>query len=176
MASPNSAGISRHVQGLRDAKAAFRALPEIVRDRLLTATETTVREIARGAQARLQASPAIRTRALYNHVRWQVTKTSGRGRVGVATGATTLRVGDRKVRVKGIVVPGRGGSAKTSEGAQVVRPSRYAHLVEFGARHMKAEPFMLPAAEAQTQPFLDRCRAQGRNVERDVAKIGGRFV
>jgi HK97 gp10 family phage protein len=174
LARPNSSSaISGHIQGLREAKAAFQALPDIVRTHLLEATETTVREIARQAQANLQASPSIQTRSLYNHVKWAVTKTNGRGRVGISSGQTTITVGGKKVRVKGIVIAGRGGSASRSAGAKVIRPSRYAHLVEFGARHMPAEPFMLPAAESQKQPYIDRCRAAGPDIERAVAKIGG---
>ena len=184
MARPNNAdAIAGHVQGLREAKAAFQALPEVVRDRMLDATETTVREIVRHAQARLASSPSIRTRTLYNHVKWSVNKKNGRGKAGVATGTTTMTeranfakgvIGGRTIRVKGILVAGKGGSASTSQGAKLIRPSRYAHLVEFGARHMPAEPFMIPAAESQKQPYLDRCRAAGKHVEKDVAHIGMR--
>jgi HK97 gp10 family phage protein len=154
--------IAKHVQGLREAKAAFNALPRIVREQMLAATETTVREIARGAQARLESSPSIRTRALYNHVAWKVTPTNGRGRVGIATGTTTSVIAGVKVRVKGI----------QTAGGHVIQPTRYAHLVEHGTRHMPAEPFMLPATEAQKQPYLERCRAAGKGIEKNVAAIG----
>jgi hypothetical protein len=88
---PNNAGaIAAKIQGLREAKAAFQALPEIVRDAMLDATTTTVQMIASGAKARILASPSVQTRALYNHIAWSVTKTNGRGRVGVASGTTTV--------------------------------------------------------------------------------------
>lgn len=173
MARPNSASaIAGHIQGLREAKAAFQALPQIVRDNMLDATETTVREIARGAQARIASSPSIRTRALYDHIKWRVTKTNGRGRVGVATGTTTMVIGGRRFKVKGIITAGQGGSASKAAGATVIRPTRYAHLIEFGARQHAAEPFMLPSAESQKQPYLQRAIAAGKGIERDTAAIG----
>lgn len=173
MARPgNSAAIAGHVQGLREAKAAFQALPQIVRDNLLDATETTAREIARNAQARLLSSPSIQTRNLYNAVAWKVTKTNGRGRVGITSGQTMLsNLATRKrVTVKGIIIAGKGGGAS----GRVDRPSRRAHFVEFGTRKMPAEPFMIPAAEGQVQPYLQRCRAAGKGIEQDVAAIGMR--
>lgn len=160
-----NAALAAHIRGLKEAKAAFQQLPVVVRERMLAATETTVREIARNAQARLRSSPSIRTRALHDHIAWRVTKTNGRGRVGVSAGSTVVN----GVKVKGIITPGAGGSAAKSAGAKSVMPSRYAHLVEFGSRHMGAEPFMLPSAESQRQPYLERCRAAGRDVEKDLS-------
>lgn len=180
MARPNDAGaIANHVRGLREAKAVFQALPEVVRNRLNAATELTVREIARNAKAKVQASPSIRTRTLYDAIAWTMNTKNGRGRVGVSnvTSYANPLPGIRKnVKVKGRLIAGRGGSALTSEGARLVRPSRYAHLVEFGARHMPAEPFMIPSAEAQAQPYLERCRDRGRDIERDMANIGARYL
>lgn len=173
MARPNNAtAISGYVRGLREAKAAFQALPETVREAMLDATETTVREIARHAQARLASSPSINTRSLYNHIAWKVTKSNGRGRVGVSAGETRMVVGGRKIKLKGILVAGKGGSAHTAAGAKLIRPSRYAHLVEFGSAHMRAEPFMIPAAEAQREPYLQRAVRAGKDVERATAAIG----
>jgi hypothetical protein len=174
MARPNdSAAIAGHIQGLREAKGAFQALPEIVRHQTLGVNETTAREIARGAQARLRSSPSIQSRTLHDHVAWTINKSTGRARVGIKAGTTTIQVGTRKIRVKGIITAGRGGSASTSAGAKRVNPTRYGPKVEFGTRHMKAEPFMLPSAEAE-QPFhAQRMRATGPAIERDVARIGG---
>lgn len=180
LARPNDAGaIAGHIQGLREVKAAFQALPQIVREHLNDATELTLRELVRHAKINLERSPSIRTRALLNNVGWTLNRKSGRGKAGVSSGSTTLSnsvmggIGRSIVRVKGIVIAGRGGSALTSQGATLIRPSRYAHLVEFGTRHASAEPFMMPAAESQKQPYLERCRAQGPKIERDAARIGG---
>ena len=172
----NSAAIANYVQGLREAKAAFQALPESARDRLLTATDITLREIKRLAQAKIQASPSIRTRALFNSLAFKLNLKSGVGKVGVTSGETLMRTSStssgktRTVRIRGVIVLGKNGG---QQGARLIRPSRYAHLVEFGARHMKAEPFMMPAVEAEKGPYLDRCRAAGPLIEKDAAKIGG---
>jgi hypothetical protein len=132
---PNNAGaIAGKIQGLREAKAAFQALPEIVRDAMLAATETTVQMIANGAKARILASPSVQTRALYNHITWSVTKTNGRGRVGVASGTTTVsNLSTRtSVKVKGLIQSHVGKDGKTTH--RIVQPSRYARMVEFGYR------------------------------------------
>lgn len=162
MARPNDpTAIAGHIRGLKEAKAAFQALEPTFRERLGAATETTVREIARAAQARLLASPSIQTRNLYNAVGWSYTPTNGRGRAGIQNVTTTIRVGTRRIRVKGIVTAGTG----------VDRPARRAHFVEFGTRHMRAEPFMVPAAESQTQPYLARVKAAGKQAEHDLARM-----
>src|SRR3954471_3099512 len=109
--TPNSAAVGNYVQGLREAKAAFQAVPEVFRNRLLAATETTLSEIVRAAKARVLASPSVRTRNLYNAIGYTITKTNGRGRAGIQNVTTTINVGGRKVRVKGIVKAGAGGSA-----------------------------------------------------------------
>lgn len=175
MARPNdSTATAGYVQGLREAKAAFQALPEVTRDRLNDATRVTVQEISRLGKASVLASPSIQTRTLYNAIGWSLNEKNGRGRAGVSNITTTINLGDRKIRIKGNLVAGRGGSASIGAGAKLIRPSRYAHLVEFGARHMPAEPFMIPAAETETQPYLRRCVAAGKLIETDLAHIGSR--
>lgn len=175
MARPNnSAAIAGYVAGLKEAKAAFQALPEIASDLLNDATELTVREVVRHAQAKLQSSPSIQTRNLYNHVTWSLNRKSGRGKAGIATGSSVIsaqagHVGKSTIRVKGIVMAGKGGGAA---GGRLDKPSRRAHFVEFGTKHMKAEPFMIPAAEGQTAPFLNRCKGAGPLIEKGVAAIG----
>ena len=174
MASPNSQASAAAVQGLREAKAAFRALPEIVRARILDVRARTAFSLVRRAQANLRRSPSIRTRALHDHVDYQVTKSSGRVKAGVRTGTTTLSVNGRRLRVKGIIAAGRGGSARTLAGATRIQPTAYDHMIEFGTRHSKPEPFMIPAAEAEAPEYLARCRAAGPRIEQDMARIGVR--
>src|SRR5262245_3281913 len=156
MARPNdTAAIAGYVQGLREAKAAFQAMPAIMRDQLNAATELTLNEIVRHAKLRVAASPSIQTRALLNSIAYTLNKKSGRGKAGVTSGSTTGFfaagtgvAGELKKRtIKGVIV-GQGRSAR------LVRPSRYAHLVEFGSRHMEAEPFMMPAVESQKHAYL----------------------
>jgi HK97 gp10 family phage protein len=143
------AGLSAKIQGLREAKRAFQALPEVFRDRLLAATETTASEVVRAARARIASSPSMRTRRLYDAIGYKITKTNGRAKVGV-----------------------QNTSFPDSRGF-TDNPARRARFVEFGTAHMPAEPFMIPAAESQVQPYLTRCQAAGREAERDLA--AGRF-
>lgn len=165
MASSTNPAIAGYVRGLKEAKAAFQALPQIVRDALNTATEATAREIARNAKARVLASPSIQTRSLYDAIGWSMNKNNGRGRAGISNVTTTIRVGGKAFRIKGKVV-----------GSRLIRPSRYAHLVEFGARHMPAEPFMIPSAEIETPAYLRRCQLAGRQIEKDAAAVGARYL
>lgn len=178
MARPNDqAAIKGYIRGLSEAKAAFQALPEAMRVRSLAATEITLSEIVRHAKLRLAANPSIQTRTLYNSIAYSLNKNSNRGKAGVTNVTSTVLFAHmggitRKIRVKGIIVAGKNGSASTSQGAKVIRPGRYAHLVEFGSKHMKAEPFMIPAAKTQEGPYLDRMKVAGREVEKDLAAIG----
>ncbi|OFW37651.1 MAG: hypothetical protein A3J29_06150 [Acidobacteria bacterium RIFCSPLOWO2_12_FULL_67_14b] len=168
----NAAAIAGHVQGLRELKAAFQKLPEIVREHLNDATETSVREGARLAQANLSRSPSIDTRALYDHVGWAMNRKAGRGSFGIKRATTVFTVGGKKVRVKGLIRAGAGGSASTGAGATKDQPSRRAHFVEFGPSTMPAEPFVIPAAEAIRADYLDRCVRAGKGIERDMATVG----
>src|SRR3954468_19457828 len=103
------AGLAAKIQGLREAKAAFQALPEVFRNRLLAATETTLSEIVRAAKARVLSSPSVQTRNLYNAIGYSLTKSNGRGKAGIQNVTTTLQVNGRKIRVKGIITAGAGG-------------------------------------------------------------------
>lgn len=145
-----SAALQEHIRGMREASAKFRALPDVVRDRMLNATEVTVMEIARGAKARLERSPSIRTRALLNAVAWSISKKTGRGRAGIANAPGTTPTG------------------------RPDNPRRRAHFIEFGTVKMPAEPFMVPAADSQKLLYLDRCMREGPAIERDM--VSGRFV
>lgn len=171
-----SQALEQHVQGLREAKAAFLALPEIVRTRMNEANEVTAREIVRNAKAKVLASPSIRTRSLYNAIRYTLNKKSGRARAGIADVTTTVSnprmgfVGKQSIKIKGVIVSGRGGKP------MLVRPVRYVHLVEFGAKQMNAEPFMVPAMEAEKRPHIERCRRAGKAIETDMAAVGKRYL
>lgn len=168
---PTKAMVS--LRGLPEAKKAFKAMPEAFRDALNDATELTVREIVRNAQARIVASPSVQTRGLLNHIAWSMNYKNGRGRAGVSRGSTVITVGHAKVRVKGLVIAGKRGGAA---GGRLDIPSRRAHFVEFGTRHMPAEPFMQPAADGQREAYIQRCQAAGRKAERTLEHVGSRFL
>jgi HK97 gp10 family phage protein len=48
------------------------------------------------------------------------------------------------------------------------RPSTYWRFVEFGARGKAANPFIRTAAEAQSEPFVQRVKDAGARMERDL--------
>lgn len=168
---------SEYVRGMKAAQAAFQKMPQVMRDRLNVATDLTAREIVRVAKSRVASSPAVETRALLNNIAFTLNEKTGRGKVGVSAGSTsglfaagTGVAGElKRRRIKGVIA--------AIGNRQVKRvPSRYAHLVEFGTIHMPAEPFMIPAADAQKGPFLDRCRSAIRQGAQDLANVGSRFV
>ena len=176
MARPNNAGaISAYLDGKREAVAKFAALPPFMQEKRINVNSATAAAIAIGARQRLISSPSIQTRHLYDHVQWSINKRTGVAKVGVTAGSSMVNVrpGVRKnVRVKGILIAGRGGSALRSKGARLDVPARRAHLIEFGWSHAPAEPFMIPSTDAQKGPHLDRWRAAGRQLERDMAGLG----
>lgn len=133
------------ITGVPETKAQLARVTDVFREHLNDATETTAKEIARGAQARLQASPSVRTRHLLNAVMAKMNRRSGRARVGISSDTMTLA------------------------GGRIDIPSKRAHFVELGTVNMPAEPFMLPAAEAQQQTYLDRCARAGKLAERDLS-------
>lgn len=166
MARPNSANaIAGHIQGLREAKAAFQRLPAALREELNEATELTLKLIVSRARSRVITSPSIQTRALLNAIGYSLNKKSGRGRAGITAVTTKISVGSSKIRIKGFLVAGKGGSASTAKGARLIRPSRYAHFIEFGTRRQRAEPFMIPATEQSKAAYLSACRDAGQRLE-----------
>ena len=175
MARPNHAGaIAAHIQGMRELKAQFQRLPEVVRNIVNDETEWAVQEGARRAQAILRQSPSIQTRALHDHVGWAMHRRAGRGSFGITRATTVFTIGGTRVRVKGLVRAGAGGSARTSQGATRDQPSRRAHFIEFGARHMPAEPFIVPAAVSVKGDYLDRVVRARTRIERDMSTVGSR--
>lgn len=159
--SPNAV----KVVGLKQAQAAFQQYPALLQERFRDATRATVQAIKARAKMQILASPSVRTRSLYNHIdATEPSKKSGFAKVGVTAGSSSAFIDPVSGKFWGI--QRRGG------GSKVVTPSRYAHLVEFGSRHMAAEPFMLPAARAEQQPHLERIREAGKASEADAAKIG----
>ena len=146
------------VKGLKEARAAFKALEPAARERFGEATRVTVSEIARIAS---QKAPR-RLGHLRAAIGFSFSRKTGRGRAGIAS--------------KRIVIAGAGGSALTKHGAKVVNPAKYAKFAEFGTRRHSAQPFMIPAATSQEQPYLSRCQQAGKAIEKDVAAIGARTL
>ena len=134
------------ISGMIAARKAFQALPEATREALLSATEITAERVQFAAKQRVRRRYGF----LAKHIAKSFSKRSGFAKVGVERASET-----------------------TPQGA-VVDPSRYAHLVEFGGVRLQAYPFMIPAAEQEKGPFLDRYKRAGKTIERNVANIGMR--
>lgn len=130
--------------GVSKAIAAFKALPALVRQELGTATEDTLIALKSTAQQNVLVDTG-RTR---DAIDYTFSEKTGVGTVGV-----------RK-----ILFP-RGGAQADS--------AFIAHLIEHGTEKMEAKPFMLPAAEAQRQPYLQRCRAAGAQIEAKASRAAG---
>lgn len=139
-------------------KRAFKAVPDEIRAQASEATEATVYAVERRAQQNV----VVDTGTLRTHIGSAFSKRTGFGRVGIKSGRVALA--------------GRGGSAHTSQGARLLEPKKYAHLVEFGTSKMSARPFMLPAAEAERGPYASRLRQAGQQAERALTNIGARFL
>src|SRR5262245_22672681 len=99
------------IKGHKAAKEAFLKFPEIVREQMNEANAVTARAIQNRARLRLQNSPSIRTKTLYNAVDYKLYPKTGRAKVGISDVTA--------------VIAGSGGSALTSRGAQRVQPRRY---------------------------------------------------
>lgn len=136
------------IKGLRECRAAFKALPDITKEALVDAAEETAEQVRAGAVRRVP----VRFGFLRDHIEKKVNRKTGVARVGVTKGTAT-----------------------TPDG-KTVEPSRYSHLVEFGSVNGSAQPFMIPAAEAEREPYLNRVRKAGKEIERDTAAIGLRFL
>lgn len=141
------------VRGLRQARKAFKDIPVVTKDELNGATNETGEALLERARANLRPGHGVR----FGHLR-RALGLSRAGRFGVA------RVGIR-----------RGFDVMIQEGvgkAKLYEPTRVGHLVEFGhggPHPAPAYPFMIPAAESQRDPYLQRCRDAGRRIEQIMA-------
>jgi hypothetical protein len=158
--------------GLSQARAAFKALPVAAREDLNDATEDTAIRILAGARQRV--APHRRYGFLERYLAYSINTKTGEGKVGLPRRAAVIPGGasPSSTRTATITRRRKTGSAK---GARVIYPSKYAHLVEFGHGRGRgkssapASPFMIPAAESERQAFLQRCKRQGPQIERDLS-------
>lgn len=169
------------VSGLRAAKDAFKALPQVTRDRTNQAVEDTTQAIYRGAVRRV--APHRRYGFLQRYLDTSMNRKTGTGKVGLPRLAAVIPAGPSAGFMSRTVRAGKRrfeiiGRPTAGHGTRVVYPSKYAHLVEFGHRRGRgtsaapAYPFMIPSAEAERSKFLTRCQEAGRGIERDMAAIG----
>lgn len=140
------------------ARKAFQAVEPTLRSNIAEATETTVYAVERRATQNVAAD----TGTLRSFIGATFSKRTGFGKVGIKRGR--------------VAIAGRGGSALTKHGARVLEPQKYGPLVEFGTSKMAAQPFMIPAAEAERSNYASRINQAGRRAEQALSGIGGRFL
>jgi HK97 gp10 family phage protein len=131
------------LQGAAQLRKAFQALPEAAQLALGEATEKTAFAIA----SRARALVPVRTGALKSKINYKFSQKTGIAKVGIEKGHV---------------------------GAE--NPALYGHLVEFGhagPHPAGPHPFMIPAAEAEKDAYLQRCRDAGKRIERDLTSGGG---
>lgn len=148
--------MSVRLLGLAEGKAAIVKLPDAARQRHGEAVRMTGQQIAQAAKARVRR----RFGFLAQQISVSFSPKSLRARVGIVAGAFNLP-----------------GSAGISRGQRVARPTKYAHLIEYGhggPHPAPPFPFMRPSVEAERGAFDARMRAAGKAVERDLS--GGRFM
>lgn len=172
------------VTGLKEARAAFRRLPDVVRERMADATEQSCTRLL--SDARRRVAPHRRYGFLERYLAQSINRKSGEGRVGLPRVAAVIPAGASPSDTRTAVIRRKGAStfhvygAGRAKGAKVVYPSKYGHLVEFGHRRGRghaeapAYPFMIPAAEAEKGHYLQGCRKAGQQIERDMS--AGRLV
>jgi hypothetical protein len=181
------------VKGLTEAQRTFRALPDDIRAAMNTAVEETSVHLLSRARQRLK--PHRRYGFLERYLGLSMNEKTGtakvglpakirlvvpkRARAGTTLGkARTVRAGKARFSVFG---------GDLSGGTMIVRPSKYAHLVEFGHARGRGHgaarpyPFMIPSAEAERGPLVARCKTEMDRLSAVlVAKaphpVGSRFL
>lgn len=136
------------VRGLSQVRAAFKRVDPVMRTHLLEATDRTAMALAAKAKQKVR----VRFGFLKQAIDWSISTRTGEARVGL-------------VRGREFAIPGRQSGTKGS----VAIPSKYGHLQEFGSPNAGPSPFMMPAAESEREPYLQRCRNAGKNAERELA-------
>lgn len=133
---------------------------------------TAVTKGARPVAAAMRSRAPVRHRVLKNNIRVKVI-TSGLKRVAKTGGGyKTVKTG-KTIEVRAMIGPTNkkvavpAGVVDGSRTSKIVNASRYAHLVEFGTAHSKAQPFMRPAVAATKNQAL---AIVGREIKAGIAK------
>lgn len=157
------------VTGTQAIKATLAAMPQIVRDRLGEAIQTTASEITRVAKGNVP----VRTGTLRDHIDFSYSPTYCRAKVGITPGTVVIQGAQTQTFKK---VTRSFAATYKALGWKVYRASHYAHLVEFGHGQVAAHPFLGPAFTGE-QRYLDaRMQAAQRGSITDLANVGARYL
>lgn len=153
--------------GVEEVEAMLKRLPEVNAKKVV---ETSLRAgavvVRRQAKANLTANRSVDTGALRNTL--TIRRKTEVPKFGVMT--VTLRASGKLYTVV------RGGSSRATK----ARPSKYAHLVEFGHQnrdgsHTPAEPFMRPAVETKKNEAVKAIiDGAAKGLVREATKLGAK--
>jgi hypothetical protein len=170
------------VKGLTDAQRTFRALPEDIRGAMNTATENAAVRVLAGARQRV--APHRRYGFLERYLGLSMNEKTGTAKVGLpAKIRLVIAKGARPGAAFGTGRSVKAGKTRftvmgpaSSGGTIIVRPSKYAHLVEFGHKRGRGHgssspsPFMVPSAEAERGSYVAGCKSEMEKLTRDLER------
>ena len=149
---------NKFVIGAKEIEDLLKRLPErVAKNVTVGGLRAGAAIIARQARRNVRASPSIDTQRLVRSITSRTIKRPKRGQAVVAVGVSRrLTMEVRKGRKK----PMR------------VRPSKYAHLVEFGTEHSPAEPFLRPALDEKGEEAIAKIgQVMGKGIAREARKL-----
>lgn len=139
--------VTLKIEGMEALQAAIRTAPDRVKAYAGDAVALTTFAIAQRAKALAPRDTGALQRSI---------TASSRG----LTGKVTIAEGGETIGGRTVFGPGDMGRH---------RPAVYWRFVEFGTKRTAARPFLRPAAEAESEAYLQRFREVGRKLERDFS-------
>jgi hypothetical protein len=136
--APREKRFGLKIRGQKEMTAAFKALPDVVRERMADAVEKTAVAIV----SRMRANVRVDKGILKRDLDYSINRKTGKATTGIRKDSPRKSIG---------------------------------HLVEFGhggPRPAPAYPFAIPAAEAEREGHLKRCKDAGAHIEKDMANKG----
>jgi len=147
------------IVGAKEVERAFTILPDrLARKAVVVAVRDAQKPIIKDARSRIARHAVRGESGRMKRVRGQLAKSIGsRVKFYKNTGTVLAIIGPRR-KYAGMI-----------EG---IKPTRYAHLVEFGTRRSRAKPFLRPALSAQAgaakAAFAKRFR---KELDKEITKI-----
>lgn len=150
--------MSMKLIGAKEIEALLKQMPERIAKKVTVgALRAGAGVIARQARANVRANPSIDSGLLARNITSRARKRSKKGAAVVSVGIAR--------KAAQVVRKGRTKATKAS-------PSRYAHLVEFGTEHSRAEPFLRPALDEKGSEAIARIgEAMGKGIAREARKL-----
>lgn len=150
------------VRGLKEIEALLEKLPDRISANVLNAAlRRGASVIAKEARKNLRASPSIDSALLEKSISSRARRQKRKGKY---VGRAVVSIGAQRVTTQVV----RKGHKKPV----TATPSKYAHLVEFGTRKMKAEPFLRPALDTKgAEAIAVIGEAMSKRISAEAAKM-----